>query len=112
VSTEMEGEAPNLEPDKILRPIGPPPTVDTDDPEYQDIDYQDYDPDTTFVIAGALYGFRPRKGEWNRAGMRDVQTARAWALKKYGKLYEGGKNLELEGSGRWAFRVPRPKKGH
>lgn len=98
---------PDPEREPAKRPSGRPPCVDDDDAGELDVDYPDFDRSTTFVIAGALADFPPRPGEEGRSGFSSVKAARAWARRKYGRLHEGGRNLETDESGRYAFRVDK-----
>jgi hypothetical protein len=72
--------------------------------------YPDWTAENSFVIAGPLANHPARTPSEESRRKPGVAVARAWALKKYGQLFEGGRNLELVGSGRYAFRVRRPAK--
>ncbi len=73
--------------------------------------YADFTEGNSFVISGLLGLAEDRlarnPGEISRR-MPTPEAARTWCEERYGRIIGSKKNL-VQGSGRWAYRVPKPQ---
>lgn len=84
------------------------PTLDEDEEKLERrwLEYPDFVQSDTFVVSGPLVAADGAVGH-GRGTPMTLEKAQEWAMKKYGwcRVVPGAVL-----TGRWAFRVPKPKK--